>query len=246
MYGKLKYLIVVFLLIGCAAPDYYKKDSAPIAFTENVEAVQTVQVKDFLIIQNDLTSMSDEIKIKLDLTEPLSLLDFFQVIGAATKLQFIFDSPKPAVAVELQGQGQGQAPAAPAVPERIIVLGKYSGSLKGLLSLVQNTYGLFFHRVGDSFVVRDESICILRVLPQQHVEDMQGLVAKTFGVKDVVLDSRVKRDHPIPDRIRQVTQIDGNSSSRDRRAPGIWRAYRDLRDKIPADKSWRFASFGHQ
>lgn len=195
MYGRRKlvstifFIICVFLIFGCAAPDFYKMDdSEPIHFTEDVEPVQVLFVKDYLVVQDDLEKMSDDIKIQMDLSDLVTLTDFFLIMSKSAKIQFSYDIVKK---IQVTESKDGKEPQiSNMISDKILVLGKYKGSLKGLLSMVQKTSGLFFNKVGDGYVVKDEAVCVLRVLPQQNIEDMQTMLTKTFKVSDAVVDSR--------------------------------------------------------
>lgn len=178
------FLIISLLMIGCAAPSYYKPVdlSRDIQFIDHVEPVKTERLSKFLIVDDDIDHMP-ETRVAIEFHESVAVSEFFYSLSQVYNINFIVQLSQKTRIASSPDSTETQL----IQDEMKISVPKYSGTLKDLLRVLRQAHGLFFYRVGSSILIRDSATCHVRLLYQDD-KDILTLVQKTFGARDVHID----------------------------------------------------------
>ena len=166
---KFSFLLLVFLLAGCVGEKPVLPVSEPVFFDEPAEyPIKTHIIKDFVSADDDLDKIPD-VKVDIILTESLSFQDFFQLL-VVQGVNVVFN-------LDLDEK---------------IYMPNYSGSLKGLLQIIQESYGLFFKYDNETLTVKKITPVYVKVI-MSGIEDRLQNLLKMFGVEGSFYDQLSSR-----------------------------------------------------
>lgn len=163
-------LVCFWISVGCAAPDFYRVapggDVHKIDYADDVAPVTEQRLSGSITVHDDLDQVP-EIEVDIQFYESISAGDFFSMLADAYKLSLI---------VSLSTRDMS------------LTVPRYQGSLRGLLSALQNSHGLFFEFVSGSIIVKNQSICSIKLMYQEDSEALVSLVSSVFGAQKVHVD----------------------------------------------------------
>lgn len=195
---KYFYLITtLFFCAGCAQPSFkvpVYNEHKPFDIHRNASTVKEVVVKDFIKFDDDLDKIPDDIQVSINLTAPVPLCDFFQIlidqgINIVADIGCHIEQPtetkdafNPAPASEKKETPRLQTVSMPS----------YHGTLKTLLQSLQISHGLFFKYKQGVLIIRKTSPAYVKVLMPGTQENLIKLL-NSFGVQDSFYDELSSR-----------------------------------------------------
>lgn len=160
--------VMIIFLCGCAAPDFYRVSPGAEKFdyADDVAPITEQRLSSSVVVHDDLDRVPD-LSVSVQLYESISVADFFSMISDAYDLSLI-------VSVSTR--------------DMLLTVPRYQGSLRGLLSALQNSHGLFFEFVSGSIIVKNQSVCSIKMMYQEDAEALSALVSGVFGAQKVHID----------------------------------------------------------
>nr|WP_319393329.1 hypothetical protein [uncultured Desulfobacter sp.] len=193
---KYFYLIMtLFFCAGCAQPSFkvpVYNEHKPFDLHRSKSTVKEVVVKDFIKFDDDLDKIPDDIQVSINLTAPVPLCDFFQIlidqgINIVADIGCYIEQPTETkdatnLATEKKETPRLQTVSMPA----------YHGTLKTLLQSLQISHGLFFKYKQGVLIIRKTSPAYVKVLMPGTQENLIKLL-NSFGVQDSFYDELSSR-----------------------------------------------------
>ena len=194
----MKYFYLIMTLVfcgGCAQPSFkvpVYNEHKPFDIHRNASTVKEVVVKDFIKFDDDLDKIPDDIQVSINLTAPVPLCDFFQIlidqgINIVADIGCYIEQPTETkdatnLATEKKETPRLQTVSMPA----------YHGTLKTLLQSLQISHGLFFKYKQGVLIIRKTSPAYVKVLMPGTQENLIKLL-NSFGVQNSFYDELSSR-----------------------------------------------------
>jgi len=188
-------IIVLIFCFGCSksgvpVPTY--SEHKPLDLQRGVSTVKNIVIKDFIKFDDDLDQIPDNIKVSINLTSPVPLCDFFQIlidqginivadIGCYID-ELSSDEKEASLNVKKQEKPKLQTVSMPS----------YHGTLRNLLQSLQISHGLFFKYKSGVLIVRKTSPAYVKVLMPGTQENLIKLLT-SFGVNESFYDELSSR-----------------------------------------------------
>lgn len=170
---NLMFIFIIFI-VGCTGKQSFEipelKEAQPFEKSSN-PSVRSITIKDFLTLDHDLNQIPDDIKIVINLLQPVPLATFFQML------------------IE---QGVNIVSDLGVEDERMISMPSFNGILKDLLKSVQISHGLFFNYQNGVLICRTLSPAYVKVLMPGTQNSLIKLL-NSFGVENSFYDELSSR-----------------------------------------------------
>ncbi|MEH0021005.1 MAG: hypothetical protein V6Z89_15225 [Desulfobacter sp.] len=189
-------IFVFFFCVGCSnhalqVPKY--AEHKPLDLHRNTATIRNITIKDFIKFDDDLDQIPDTIKVSINLTAPVPLCDFFQIlidqgvnIVADIGCHVAQADPTPQPDVPFIN-AQKEEPRL-----QTVSMPSYQGTLRTLLQSLQISHGLFFKYKSGVLIVRKTSPAYVKVLMPGTQENLIKLLA-SFGVQESFYDELSSR-----------------------------------------------------
>jgi len=199
---KYFYLIITLILCaGCVQPSFkvpVYNEHKPLELHRNKPTVKQILVKDFIKFDDDLDKIPDDIQVSINLTAPVSLCDFFQIlidqginIVADVGCYVEQDTQKKDSSLgDLNSKSVSKKKETPRL--QTVSMPAYHGTLKILLQSLQISHGLFFKYKQGVLIIRKTSPAYVKVLMPGTQENLIKLL-NSFGVQDSFYDELSSR-----------------------------------------------------
>jgi hypothetical protein len=154
--------------------------------------VKEVVVKDFIKFDDDLDKIPDDIQVSINLTSPVPLCDFFQIL-IDQGINIVAD-----IGCYIEQPTETKEPSNPATEKKetprlqTVSMPAYHGTLKTLLQSLQISHGLFFKYKQGVLIIRKTSPAYVKVLMPGTQENLIKLL-NSFGVQDSFYDELSSR-----------------------------------------------------
>ncbi|WP_320043778.1 hypothetical protein [uncultured Desulfobacter sp.] len=187
--------MILFFCAGCAQPSFkvpVYNEHKPFDIHRNTSTVKEVVVKDFIKFDDDLDKIPDDIKVSINLTAPVPLCDFFQIL-IDQGINIVAD-----IGCYIEQTTETKDSSAPASEKKetpklqTVSMPAYHGTLKTLLQSLQISHGLFFKYKQGVLIIRKTSPAYVKVLMPGTQENLIKLL-NSFGVQDSFYDELSSR-----------------------------------------------------
>ena len=189
-------IILLVLCVGCSKPTISVPtytEHKPLDLQRSTATVRNIIINDFIKFDDDLDQIPDSIKVSINLTAPVPLCDFFQIlinqgvnivadIGCYIEKKIDKKSDSPLQTVSKKEQPKLQTVSMPS----------YHGTLKNLLQSLQISHGLFFKYKSGVLIVRKTSPAYVKVLMPGTQENLIKLLS-SFGIQESFYDELSSR-----------------------------------------------------
>ena len=193
---KYFYLITtLFFCSGCAHPSFkvpVYNEHKPFDIHRNASTVKEVVVKDFIKFDDDLDKIPDDIQVSINLTAPVPLCDFFQIlidqgINIVADIGCYIEQPTENKDASNPASEKKETPRL-----QTVSMPAYHGTLKTLLQSLQISHGLFFKYKQGVLIIRKTSPAYVKVLMPGTQENLIKLL-NSFGVQNSFYDELSSR-----------------------------------------------------
>ncbi|WP_321414767.1 hypothetical protein [uncultured Desulfobacter sp.] len=187
--------MTLFFCAGCAQSSFkvpVYNEHKPFDIHRNTSTVKEVVVKDFIKFDDDLDKIPDDIKVSINLTAPVPLCDFFQIlidqgINIVADIGCYIEQTTETKDAVNPGTGDKETPRL-----QTVSMPAYHGTLKTLLQSLQISHGLFFKYKQGVLIIRKTSPAYVKVLMPGTQENLIKLL-NSFGVQDSFYDELSSR-----------------------------------------------------
>ncbi|WP_321414395.1 hypothetical protein [uncultured Desulfobacter sp.] len=187
--------MTLFFCAGCAQPSFkvpVYNEHKPFDIHRNTSTVKEVVVKDFIKFDDDLDKIPDDIQVSINLTAPVPLCDFFQIlidqgINIVADIGCYIEQTTETKDAANPGTGNKETPRL-----QTVSMPAYHGTLKTLLQSLQISHGLFFKYKQGVLIIRKTSPAYVKVLMPGTQENLIKLL-NSFGVQDSFYDELSSR-----------------------------------------------------
>ena len=192
-------LITLVLCSGCVQPSFQVPvydEHKPLDLHRNKTTVKNVVVKDFIKFDDDLDKIPDDITVSINLTAPVPLCDFFQIlidqgINIVADIGCYVDQN-----TEQKDSSFSDSNSVSKKKDKpklqTVSMPAYHGTLKTLLQSLQISHGLFFKYKQGVLIIRKTSPAYVKVLMPGTQENLIKLL-NSFGVQDSFYDELSSR-----------------------------------------------------
>jgi len=194
----MKYFYLIMTLVfcgGCAQPSFkvpVYNEHKPFDIHRNASTVKEVVVKDFIKFDDDLDKIPDDIQVSINLTAPVPLCDFFQIlidqgINIVADIGCYIEQPTETKDASNLATEKKETPRL-----QTVSMPAYHGTLKTLLQSLQISHGLFFKYKQGVLIIRKTSPAYVKVLMPGTQENLIKLL-NSFGVQNSFYDELSSR-----------------------------------------------------
>lgn len=193
---KYFYLIITLILCaGCAQPSFkvpVYNEHKPLELNRNKSTVKNIVVNDFIKFDDDLDQIPDNIQISINLTAPVPLCDFFQIL-IDQGINIVADIGCYVEQATEDKESDSPSNKKPEEPRfQTVSMPSYHGTLKVLLQSLQISHGLFFKYKQGVLIIRKTSPVYVKVLMPGTQENLMKLLS-SFGVQESFYDELSSR-----------------------------------------------------